>query len=164
MNIYLILSIIGIIWFSIVLAILVKMFNLPPSLSETYYNLENKKKSMGILFYVYLIITIIILIAPIVEAAHLWGFLCAAALGFVGAAPAFKSKEHKYIHFISTIISAIASLIVLILIHKIWVALIVFGIVIGLAIWTKTYKSSLVFWLEMIAFYSLMIGLIIFFI
>jgi len=164
MNTYLILSIIGTLFFSAGLALFIYWFKLPPSLSETYYNLEKKHKNWGMMFYGYLTITVFILIAPAVEAAGLWGFLCAAAACFIAAAPRFKEKDQALVHIISTIISAGSSLIALIVMHKLWVAAIVTAIVIGLAIWTKTYKSSLVFWLEMMAFYSLFIALIIFFI
>lgn len=164
MNTYLILSIVGTAFFSAVLALFIIWFKLPPSLSETYYNLEKKHKGWGAFFYVYLVVTVFILIAPAVEAAGLWGFLCAAAACFIGAAPRFKEKDQALIHVVSTIISAVSSVIALIVMHKLWVAAIIAAIVIGLAIWTKTYKSSLVFWLEMMAFYSLFIGLIIFFI
>ena len=163
MSTYLVLTIIGSLWFSIGLAIFLRLFNIPPSLSETYYNLEKTRKKNGAFFYLYLIVTVFLLLPPMVQVAQYWGFLCGVGLAFVGAAPAFKSDQ-KYIHFIGAIVSAISSIFILIVIKKWWVLFIITAIVAGLSIWTKTYKSSLTFWLEMIAFYSLFLGLLIFFI
>lgn len=164
MSVYLILSIIGTIFFSIGLGLFIYWFKIPPSLSETYYNLEKKHKGWGAFFYVFLVITVFILIAPMVEVAKVWGFLSAVSLGFVGAAAAFKSKHEGVIHVTATILSAIGALVTIIITGKWWVIFPVLAIVIALAYWTKTYKSSLVFWLEMVAFYSLFFSLIIFFI
>ncbi len=164
MNTFLLLTIIGILFFSIGIITLIVLFDIPPSLSESYYNLLNLNKDFGILFYIYLILTVFILIIPMVEATGFWGFLCGAGLLFVGAAPAFKKNNQKYIHFCGAILCAISAIMELIMIHKwLWIILIL-AIAVILSLFTKTCKSSTVFWLEMIAFYSLFLGLILFYI
>jgi len=163
MNTYLLLSIIGAAFFSVCLALLIIKFGIPESLSDSYYNLGGKE-GKGILLYGMLVITAFLMLAPMIEAAGVWGFLCGAALCFVGAAPAFKKDGSgsldPIIHIVSTIICATCSLAVLIKINLWWMAIITLGIAIGLAFWTKTVKKCYVFWLEMAAFYGLFAGVI----
>ena len=143
---------------------LMMCFGIPSSLSESYYILEKESKDLGALFYLFLLITVFVLVIPMIEATGFWGFICGAGLLFVGAAPAFKSDDQKYIHIIGAAVSAISAFIQLIVMHKLLCLLPVIVIVTILSLVTKTYKSSLVFWLEMIAFYSLFPGLILFYI
>lgn len=158
------LSIIGSTFFSVILGVLLYKFGVPPSLSETYYNLEKNKKGSGILFYLFLVITVFILVIPMIEATGFWGFLCGAGLLFVGAAPAFKENHQARIHFCGAIICALGAVMELIMMYK-WLWIIpILAIVTILSLSTKTCKSSIVFWLEMLAFYSLFLGLILFYV
>ena len=163
MNTYLLLSIAGAVFFSVCLALLIIKFGIPESLSDSYYNLGGKQ-GKGILLYGILAITAFTMLAPLVEAARIWGFLCAASLLFVGAAPAFKKDGSgsldPIIHIVSTIVCAACSLAVLIRINLWWMGIITLAIAAGLAIWTKTYKKCYIFWLEMAAFYGLFAGII----
>ena len=158
------LSIIGISFFSIILGFLIYKFGIPESLSQTYYNLENYKKDIGILFYLYLVVTVFILAIPMIEAAKIWGFISCIGLLFVGAAPAFKEKHQKYIHVCGAALAALGSIILLITINKWIYSFIILAIILILSLSTKTLKQSIVFWLEMLAFYSLFLGLILFYI
>jgi hypothetical protein len=163
MNTYLLLAILGAAFFSVCLALLIIKFGIPTSLSESYYNLGGKD-GKGFFFYLMLAITVFLMLAPMVEAAKFWGFLCGAALLFVGAAPAFKKDGSgsldPIIHIVSTIICAASAMAVLIKINLWWMAIITLAIAVGLAFWTKTVKKCYVFWLEMAAFYGLFAGVI----
>ncbi|MDR3140623.1 MAG: hypothetical protein LBU37_02680 [Tannerellaceae bacterium] len=93
----------------------VAMFGIPPSVSESFYLLDARKKDRGFLFtlWCYLIgITSIILMLSL--SGERWfqavGFFAGAALCFVGTAPLFKDREHK-IHAGSAFVCALAALL-----------------------------------------------------
>ena len=163
MNTFLTLSIIGASFFTIALIILIILYGIPSSLSESFYNLGGRN-GKGYLFYLMLVITVLLLIAPLVEAAGGFGFATAAALAFVGAAAAFKDdKITKIVHISSAALSGLFSLITL---FKMKELILVVPVIIGillLAFFTKTIKSSRIFWIEMVAFYSIFVGLIVYF-
>ena len=155
------LSIISPIFFSIGLLLLILNFGIQPSLSENYYRLKEKK--LGVLFYAYLVITALLLIAPLCEYGGIFGFLTAAGLCFVGAAAAFKDdKTQRKVHVGGAIASAGGAVGTLIKIKMIKYTLIVVPVIILIAALTKKIKTSYIFWLEMCAFYSLFLGMIIF--
>jgi hypothetical protein len=83
-------------------------------------------------------------------------------LGFVGAAPAFKSSSlENSVHQVSAYLCAAFALLWIILVTPYWyVILIVLGIVTALAIVTKTWKTSYIYWLEMVAFVSTFISIL----
>lgn len=165
MTTYLVLSIIGMAWFSAGLALLLNKFGIPPSLSESYYNIGGKQ-GKGYLFYLYLAVTVFVMLAPMVEAAQYWGFLCGVGLLFVGAAPAFKRDNddrgslEPIIHPIGAAVCGLSSLMVLINVTMWWWAIITLAICGFLAWKTETVKSSYVYWIEMTAFYALFAGMI----
>lgn len=163
MNTYLALSIIGVGFFSIALAILITLFGIPKSLSESFYNLGGKK-GKGYLFYLMLVITVFLLIAPLVEAAQYWGFLTAVSLAFVGAAAAFKDdKVQKIVHITSAALSGVCAGFTLYTMHELLMLIPVIIVIVIAAILTKTWKKSLTFWIEMIPMYSVFAGLIAYF-
>ena len=157
----LILTLSGILFFTIGLWISLILFGIPTSLSETYYNIEVRFPKWGFLFYIYLITTVLLLIIPIIEIAGIWGFLSCVGLAFVGAAPDFRGID-KYIHICGALLAAASSIVILLSIHKIIWILPIFIIMLVFSLLTNTYKDSYVFWLEMWSFYSLFLGLILF--
>lgn len=163
MNTFLTLSIIGAVFFTIALAILIALYGIPTSLSESFYNLGGRT-GKGYLFYAMLVITVFLLMAPLVEAANSIGFLTAASLAFVGAAAAFKSDKTQFlIHVISAGLCASMACLTLLKIDKLIILLPIGSIVILSAILTKTIKKSYIFWLEMIPMYSIFVALISYF-
>lgn len=146
------------------IAILVQ-FGIPKSLSESFYLYESKKKNLGYLFTAFMFTMAFCLIPGWMEVSDGWSswshylsflaFFTASAICFVGAAPAFRaSKLEGTIHEVSAKICAATALI--------WCFVVCWNIayvpVIGALIpaivgaCTKTWKTSQVYWLEMMAF------------
>lgn len=163
MNTFLMLSIIGAVFFSTALAILLILYGIPTSLSESFYNLGGRY-GRGYLFYLMLVITVFLLIIPLVESAQVLGFLTATSLAFVGAAAAFKSdKVQLLVHVGAALLSAIMACLTLVTIGQIAMVIPVSIVVLISALLTRTIKKSCIFWLEMIPLYSIFIGLISYF-
>jgi hypothetical protein len=81
-------------------------------------------------------------------------FLAPSAIAFVGTAPAFKSDDlENKVHSISAVIAAACSLAWVALVTPYWcVILIWLYIVASLLLFTSSYKTALVYWLEQVAF------------
>lgn len=159
-----ILVILGISWFTIGLSYLLYNFGIQPSLSQYYYCLNNKY-SKGHWFYLYLMITVILLVVPLCEICGSFGFLSVLGLSFVGASAAFSDdKMQGRVHLIGAIVSAIGAILCLFMLNMLKWAIPVTIIVLILAWATKTMKQSYIFWLEMICFYSLFLALILLFV
>lgn len=164
MNTFLTLSIIGAAFFSIALAILIILYGIPESLSQSYYNLGGNK-GKGYLFYLMLVITVFLLIAPLTEAAKFFGFMTGFFLAFVGAAAAFKDDKVQHIvHVSSAVLSSVFAGLTLFKIEQLLWLIPVGIIIIILASLTKTWKKSIVFWSEMLPIYSTFAGLITYFV
>ena len=155
------LSIIGIIWFILGLIYLLYNFNIQPSLSQNYYCLKERNK--GHWFYLYLIITVFLLIYPLCNIAGGFGFMTCAGLAFVGAAAAFEDDKTQFkVHVTGAAVSATGAILTLFTMGLLKVVLITLPIALILSLITKTFRTSYVFWLEMVAFFSLFTGLILF--
>lgn len=158
-----ILALAGLIWFTAGLLALLAVFGIQRSISEFYYCLSVEKKVRGILFYVWFIVTVFLMIVPMVQMGELWGFLSCAGLAFTGSAFAFKEESQKWAHFGGAILAAAASAVLLwkagMLGYYIQPALVVAIAAIG----TKTLRSSLVFWLETVAFYTILPAIVAYF-
>jgi hypothetical protein len=128
---------------------------LPPSLSNTFYQLEENKKNTGYLFTLLCWGVGISVVMPMLKLSEgRWfqfiAFFAGGALCFVGAAPQFKSIDRQ-VHLIAAGLCAAATVTWVILmglwyVPALWFA--VFG-----AVATKN-KPRLTFWLEMAAFCS----------
>ena len=83
---------------------------------------------------------------------------------FVGAAPNFKgTKLESTVHSTSAIIAAICAMLWCIFVVGSWgVILSYFVMFLIIALCTKTLKSAYIFWLEIIAFMSMFLSLIIY--
>lgn len=142
---------------------------IPHSLSDTYYMYKDIKQWLRYLFPIMMFSMSGLLMPVWLEATEGGGlqflsFLTCAAIMFVGAAPNFKSVGiESTIHTVSAIIAAICAML--------WCIFVVgsYGIILSylvifliLALCTKSIKSSYTFWLEMIAFFSLFVSLIIY--
>lgn len=131
----------------------------PASISDTYYQFGKK----GWLFTVFCLAESSLLIASFIEASReeyqFLAFISSAALAFVGAAPLFKEDFNRNIHYTSAGICALASLTWQMLMGMWYVPLITFlGGVIVLA--CLKFKKP-VFWMEMCAFISTYITLLL---
>lgn len=143
------------------------IFGVPKSLSMTFYLYKERLDSLKVLFPAMIAMLVICLMPCWIQISEgsdfqFLSFLSAAALGFVGAAPAFKSSSlENSVHQVSAYFCAACAILWIILVTPYWyVILIVLGIVTALAIVTKTWKTSYIYWLEMVAFVSTFITIV----
>lgn len=135
--------------------------NIPPSLSEGYYILQDKIKH-GHIFTYWAFLTSILGAVVVLELSEgQWfqflGFFAVAALGFVGASPIFKNTGmQRNIHSYGAAISAAAIILWLILMGDFVLVAFVFALA---WYWIKN-KGNRIFWLEIATFLSLFIALL----
>lgn len=144
--------------FIIYLAIVFTLFEIPESLSNTFYLF--KEYNCSWVFTVVMTIMAITLIPSWLELLEgsnwqFMAFLGPIAIIFMSFAPNFKTdKFERTIHIVSALISAILSLLVTILTRQdYYIILIICSIVIfSVAVMSRSIKSSYLFWLEIIIF------------
>lgn len=133
-------------------------FDVPASLSNTYY-LWKEKNGKGWLFCMMMYLVVALMMPAWISLSEgsnfqFLAFLAPASIAFVGTAPRFKSGglENK-VHMTSAYIAAACSLLWVALVTPYWwVILIWLCIVACLAVLTSSYNICLVYWLETIAF------------
>ena len=149
--------------------IVVGTLGLPWSLSETFYKLKEQKEWLKVFFPIMIILTSWLLLPAWLEisaSTHLefLAFLAAGGIMFTGTAPAFKkhSLENR-VHSISALLSALFAIIWIICVSKLWWVLVAWLVLIALiAVITKTWKTSLIFWLETVAFLATFTSIILY--
>lgn len=141
----------------------------PASLSSTYYMYKEKKEWLKYLFPAMMFSVAGLLMPVQLEAAEgsylqFLSFLTCAATIFVGAAPNFKgTKLENAVHSTSAIISAICAMLWCLLVVGSWGVILSYLIIfLIIALCTNTLKSAYIFWLEMVAFMSMFLSLIIY--
>jgi hypothetical protein len=141
------------------------IFGVPSSLSNTYYLYEAKKKHLGLVFPAMMssmAFTLLPAWLELGEMVSLWSaylnplafFACAAIL-FVGGAPAFRSnKLEGTVHEVAAIVAAACAVVwCLVVCWKIMYVPLGIAVLIALGgVFTKTWKTASVYWLEMMAF------------
>ena len=145
------------------------LFNVPESLSQTYYLFKERKNVLKILFPS-MIILMVIFLSPCLfiisdnSAFQFMTFLSMLSLMFVGACPTFLNSDFdNKLHTIAAYIAAAYAMLWIILVTPYWyIILIVAGIISIIATLTKTWKKSYIYWLEMIAFISIFITIILY--
>ena len=164
--IYLILVLAALVLFAVYIAVAIKLFGVPESLSNTYYLYESKKKGLGWIFTIFMWLEALLLIAPWVVLSDSFGpwesyltFLAAFTcfgIAFVGTAPKFKEDGEAKVHVISAIVCSVSAMLWdFIPCWKIMYVPVIGALVpIVAATLTKTWDKSKIFWLEMCAFVS----------
>ena len=147
------------------------LFGVPKSLSMTYYLFKERENVLKYMFPSMIVLLCMLLIPCWIELSEgsnfqFLSFLAPVALMFVGFTPAFNDADmYKTIHNIAAYTCAVFALLWIILVTPYWyVILAVFGLITIAAIVTKTWKTSYVYWLEMVAFVSLFISIILYYI
>lgn len=131
----------------------------PKSLSETYYLYQEKYKR-GWVFMAALIFMGMLLIPHLIEITNtkvqFLAFLCPLSIIFVGSAPCFKGiTTDSIVHPIAAILAAVFGVAWIIFATSFWwILLIVFILGCLGAYFTKTIKTSYLFWGETILFVS----------
>lgn len=141
-------------------AVAIVIFGIPESLSNTYY-LWKQKSGKGWLFCLMMYAVVALMMPAWISLSEgsnfqFLAFLAPASIMFVGTAPRFKDSQlESRVHTVSAIIAAFCSLLWVVLVTPYWwVMLIWFGFIALASIFTSSYKTCLVYWLEQIAFGS----------
>lgn len=133
-------------------------FGIPESLSNTYYLFQDKC-SKGWLFCAMMYLVVAFMMPAWITLSEgsnfqFLAFLAPASIMFVGTAPRFKDSQlESRVHTVSAIIAAACSLAWVVLVTPYWwVMLIWLGFIALASIFTSSYKTCLVYWLETVAF------------
>lgn len=151
--------------------VILMLFGVPKSLSNTYYLFKDKKSILKFLFPSMMTLLAFFLMPAWLEISEgspfqFTAFLSAASVLFVGMAPAFKdSNLENKVHSISAYICAAAAIAWICLVTPYWyIIFIVLGVIAAIAIVTKTWKTCYIYWLEMVAFISTFISIIVYYV
>lgn len=146
------------------------LFGVPKSLSMTYYLFKGKQNSLKCLFPIMIVLICMLLIPAWIELSEgsdfqFLSFLAPAALMFVGFTPAFNDADmYKTIHNVAAYSCALFAMLWIILVACLGIIIPIVLVVIAIiAIITKTWKTCYVYWLEMVAFISLFISIILYY-
>lgn len=139
-------------------AVAIPIFGIPESLSNTYY-LYKEKCDKGWLFCLMMYLVVALMMPAWItlsdgSAFQFLAFLAPASIAFVGTSPRFKDGDlENKVHTYSAYVAAACSLLWVGLVTPYWwVILVWLGFIAIASILTSSYKSCLVYWLEMIAF------------
>lgn len=150
--------------------IVIKLFGIPNSLSNTFYLYKQKKEWMRIFFPIMMVLLVAFLMPAWLEisaasALQFLAFFASGGILFVGTAPAFMSSDlENKVHTYSAIGAVAFALLWVIFVSKAWFMIPIWFAVIALIAWlTKTWKSALIYWLETVAFMSTFTSIIIYF-
>lgn len=136
------------------------LFDVPQSLSMTYYLLKKQPYSNAKWAFPVMMYLVVAFMMPawitLSEGSpfQFLAFLAPASILFVGTAPAFlDSKLENMVHQVSAYLAAAFSIAWILLITPYWwILLIWIGLVAIAALLTSSYKTSYIYWLELIAF------------
>lgn len=140
--------------------VILNIFGVLPSVSDSYYSLK-KYGELGVFTMFCWGVSFPLLIYWIDFSQNDWNFLpflACSALMFVGASPAFRDlKFEKKVHSVSAIICLLCSYIWALWFGNIYLAIgcIIFSIAIGLI-----SKKNRIYWIEIIAFMNIYIQLL----
>ena len=141
-------------------ALAIVLFGIPESLSNTYY-LYKEKCNKGWLFCLMMYLVVALMMPAWITTSEgnnfqFLAFLAPASIAFVGTAPRFKDFDlENKVHTYSAYIAAACSLLWVMLVTPYWrVMLIWLGFIALASIFTSSYKTCYVYWLEQVAFGS----------
>lgn len=138
---------------------IIKLFNIPPSISDSWYLLERN----GILFTLFCWILGACMFYQGNDKTILF-VLSGVGLSFVGAATMFKwtGAHTDKIHFGGAVVGILGALLGLYIDYNIKSPIVVFTILSGILLVTKT--KNIIFWVEIVAFFCILAGLLVRFI
>lgn len=147
------------------------LFGAPRSLSQTFYEFKARKSWQRVLFPVMMVSMGALLVPAWLEISEgsdfmFTAFLAVVGIVFTGSAPAFNNSDlENKVHTGSAIFAAVSAILWIILVAKLWWFIIVWTVMVSLiALLTNTWKTSLVYWLETVAFMSTFTAIIAYFI
>ena len=152
-------------------------FGIPYSLSGTYYMLNNKREGNGVWFSIYMITSFLLLMPAWMALSGMINslgsylmilpFITCGCMCFVGIAPNIRTSERiEKIHTISAFVGAVTAILWVCIVC--WKIMYIFPICVlvcgGIAHLTKTAKTCRDYWLEMSAFSTVFITILVEFI
>lgn len=90
-----------------------RTFGLPSMVSDTYYQLETRRKNLGWIFTAVLwlvSLTMLMCLLDTGKGIQAFAFLGCAGLAFVGAAPRFRQQEERGVHRTGAAIAALGGI------------------------------------------------------
>ena len=137
------------------------LYGVPHSLSNTHYLFKQSNESLKFLFPAFITLLCLFLIPCWLQLSEgslfqFTAFLSGGSLLFVGFSPYCNNEDLEgMVHDISAYCCAGFAILWIILVTKLWwIILIVFGLIVVIAIITKTWKTCYIYWLEMVAIIS----------
>ena len=157
-----ILTLLSIAWLVLYTCLTIKKLGIPKSLSATYYLLKPYKKEK--LFQATLIGMGILLLPAWINLSPDWwmflAFLSCGSIMFVGAAAKYLRMEEKHVHVICAWVAGVASIAWSCLAYKLlWIVPLV--CMVAALVGAIVDKKHHTFWIEMGAFVSTFISLIV---
>lgn len=150
---------------------ILKLFGVPHSLSMTYYLFQEKKLGKKWYFPLMMFTVALLLLPSWIEISdgsdlQFLAFLSVASICFTGSAPAFFSSKLEYnVHMVSAILSAVFALLWVIFVANSLYIIIIWFLVFSLfALFTRTVKSSYIYWLEMVALMSTFCSIMVYYV
>ena len=157
--------------FAIYNIVALMLFGVPQSLSNTHYLFSENHKALRFMFPAFITILCFMFIPCWLELSkgsmfQFTAFLSGASLLFVGASPYFKNAGLEgFVHSMSAYMCAGFAILWIILVTKLWwIILIVLALVVVAAILTKTWKTCYIYWLEMVAFVSTFVSMVVYYV
>ena len=151
--------------------IALRKFGIPITLSKTHYSFLDLNSKLKWCFPLMMVSMAGLLMPAWLDLSdgslyQFTAFLAAMGIIMVGMIPNVRDgKFHKITHGIFAILAAIFSILWVCLVAGLWyIVLIVLGICIAMMILTKSYKTSIVYWLETGAFISTFVSIILYYI
>lgn len=130
-------------------------FGIIPSISDSYYYLENKDKGTGLYFTVWCGLITTFTLPPSMAVCEAWwqsllAIVMCVGLLFVSASPAFYNKKYRPYHLVGAILSA-GCAVTLSLVFGYWYIVLISAII-GSIIQFCTLKRDITLWLEIACF------------
>lgn len=136
-------------------------FDIPQSLSMTYYHWKehNSKLRFAFPIMMYAVVAFMMPAWITMSEGSPWqflSFLAPASILFVGTAPAFMSSSlENMVHQVSAYLAAALSVLWIVLVTPYWWVILLWLLLVALAsMFTSSYKTAYIYWLELAAFGS----------
>ena len=136
-------------------------FDVPKSLSMTYYHWKEHDSKLRFAFPImmYAVVAFMMPAWITMSEGSSWqflSFLAPTSILFVGTAPAFMSSSlENMVHQVSACLAAALSVLWILLVTPYWWVILIWLALVALAsIFTSSYKTAYIYWLELAAFGS----------
>ena len=146
------------------------LFGVPHSLSMTYYLFQEKKVGKKWYFPLMMFTVALLLLPSWIEISdgsdlQFLSFLSVASICFTGSAPAFFSSKLEYnVHMISAYMATICALLwVIFVANALHIVIIWFLVMLLFSIFTRSIKSSYIYWIENIALLSTFCSILVYY-